>query len=126
MKNLAKKFMVGSMLLLGATACANLDVANPNDADASRALATAGDVESLIAGGYNTWFNGVVQLQRTGALPEQRILPAQRSLGQLQAWSSMAGFRASPSSTTLRIRTTATSPGPGTTRTGPSQRSPTA
>jgi hypothetical protein len=47
------------MLLLGAAACADLDVVNPNDADASRALTTSGDVESLIAGGFNTVFNGV-------------------------------------------------------------------
>lgn len=66
MRNLTKKFMVGSMLLLGAAACANLDVANPNDADASRALATAGDVESLIAGGYNTWFNGAYSYNGPG------------------------------------------------------------
>jgi hypothetical protein len=50
---------VGTALLLGATACANLDVVNPNDADAARALATPGDVESLIGGAYNTWFNGI-------------------------------------------------------------------
>jgi len=54
-----RTFLVGSMLLLGAGACADLDVVNPNDADALRALASAGDVESLIVGGYNTVFNGV-------------------------------------------------------------------
>jgi hypothetical protein len=59
MRDIFKYLVVGSMLLLGAAACADLDVVNPNDADASRALATAGDVESLIVGGYNTWFNGV-------------------------------------------------------------------
>jgi hypothetical protein len=59
MRNAIKCLVVGPMLLLGAAACADLDVVNPNDADASRALSTAGDVESLIVGGYNTWFNGV-------------------------------------------------------------------
>ena len=43
-------------LLFGATACADLSVVNPNDPDAGRALANAGDVESLIAGSFNTWF----------------------------------------------------------------------
>ena len=46
------------LLLVGATACADLDVTNPNDPDRDKALATAGDVESLIAGSYNNWFNG--------------------------------------------------------------------
>ena len=59
MRKTFKTFLVGSVLLLGASACADLDVVNPNDADAARALASAGDVESLIVGGYNTVFNGV-------------------------------------------------------------------
>jgi hypothetical protein len=50
---------VGSLLLFGATACADLDVSNPNDADAGRALLTAGDVESLVSGSLNSWFNGI-------------------------------------------------------------------
>ena len=41
MRKTFKTFVVGSMLLFGAAACADLDVVNPNDADASRALTTA-------------------------------------------------------------------------------------
>lgn len=44
-------------VLLAMTACADLDVVNQNDPDASRALATPGDVESLIAGSYRQWFD---------------------------------------------------------------------
>jgi hypothetical protein len=58
MRHTIKYLVVGATLLLGA-ACANLDVVNQNNADAARALATPGDVESLISGAYNTWFNGV-------------------------------------------------------------------
>lgn len=47
---------VGAALLLGSTACADLEVTNPNAPDARRALSTAGDVESLISGAFNTWF----------------------------------------------------------------------
>lgn len=47
-----------ALLLFGAAGCADLDVTNPNDPDRQKALATAGDVESLIAGAYNTWYNG--------------------------------------------------------------------
>lgn len=44
-------------VLLGLTACADLDVVNPNAPDAGRALATPGDVESLIAGSFQQWWN---------------------------------------------------------------------
>jgi hypothetical protein len=59
MRHAIRMLTVGAALLLGAGACANLDVVNPNNADAARALATPGDVESLIGGAYNSWFNGV-------------------------------------------------------------------
>jgi hypothetical protein len=57
MRHAIRNLVVGATLLLGA-ACANLDVVNQNQADAARALATPGDVESLISGAFNTWFNG--------------------------------------------------------------------
>ena len=66
MRKTFKTFVVGSMLLFGAAACADLDVVNPNDADASRALTTAGDVESLIVGGFNTVHNGVYSYSGPG------------------------------------------------------------
>lgn len=46
----------GLMVIFGLTACADLDVANLNDPDASRALAAAGDVESLVAGSFGQWW----------------------------------------------------------------------
>jgi hypothetical protein len=45
-------------MLFGVAACANLDVVNPNAADTGRVLSTPGDVESLISGAFNTWFQG--------------------------------------------------------------------
>jgi len=59
MRNSFKHLVVGSLLLMGGAACADLEVANLNSADADRALATAGDVESLISGSLNSWFWGV-------------------------------------------------------------------
>jgi hypothetical protein len=53
-----KHLVVGSLLLLGGGACADLEVVNQNNADAARALSTPGDVESLIIGSYNSWFSG--------------------------------------------------------------------
>jgi hypothetical protein len=42
--------------LIVAAACADLDVANVNDPDRERALATPGDVETLISGAFLTWW----------------------------------------------------------------------
>ena len=46
---------LAALLLIGMAGCVDLDVANLNDADAERALQTAGDVESLIAGAFDRW-----------------------------------------------------------------------
>jgi hypothetical protein len=56
MKNVFKNLLVGSLLLFGAGACADLEITNFNDPDASRTLATGSDVVSLISGAYNTIF----------------------------------------------------------------------
>ena len=47
----------GFLVLLGLTACADLDVVNLNTPDRERAIASAGDVESLIAGSFGQWWN---------------------------------------------------------------------
>lgn len=44
-----------ALLLIGMAGCVDLDVVNPNEPDTERALATPGDVESLIAGAYDRW-----------------------------------------------------------------------
>jgi hypothetical protein len=56
MTNFRKTAVFGTLLLLGAAGCADLEVVNNNDPDRGRALATPGDVESLIAGSYSQWF----------------------------------------------------------------------
>jgi len=56
MRNSLKHLVVGLLLLIGAGACADLDVINQNDPDASRTLGTSSDVVALIAGAYNTLF----------------------------------------------------------------------
>ncbi len=45
--------------LLGLAACVDLNVENPNAPDASRVIASAADVDSLVSGTYNTWFRGI-------------------------------------------------------------------
>ncbi len=58
MRKSFKVLAIGSLLLFGASACADLEVTNLNDPDAGKALSSAGDVESLISGAYNTWWSG--------------------------------------------------------------------
>lgn len=43
-------------LFVAASGCTDLDVTNNNAPDRDRALATAGDVESLVAGAFHTWW----------------------------------------------------------------------
>jgi starch-binding outer membrane protein, SusD/RagB family len=58
MTNMRKRFVLAATLLLtGAAGCVDLDVTNPNNPDAGRALRTPGDVESLMAGAYRQWWN---------------------------------------------------------------------
>lgn len=58
MRKTLKHLLVGSLLIFGTTACADLEIMNENDPDAERSLATPGDVLSLIGGSYNAWWNG--------------------------------------------------------------------
>ena len=55
--NTRNGLVLGTLLLFGAAGCADLDITNPNDPDADLALATPGDVESLIGGAYRQWWN---------------------------------------------------------------------
>lgn len=55
MRYLKKLSVAGALLLFGAAGCADLTVPNLNDPDAARALESGADVQSLIAGAFNTW-----------------------------------------------------------------------
>jgi hypothetical protein len=48
-------WVAAALLAFTAVGCADLEVTNLNDPDARRAISNAGDVESLIAGAFNTW-----------------------------------------------------------------------
>lgn len=56
MKTMRSMALAG-LMAVAVAGCMDLDVVNPNDADAERALKTPGDIEALIAGGYGTWWN---------------------------------------------------------------------
>jgi starch-binding outer membrane protein, SusD/RagB family len=54
-----KTATLGAVLLFGLTACADLDVVNPNAPDAELALANPGDIVTLISGSYRQWWLSV-------------------------------------------------------------------
>lgn len=56
MRYLRNTTVLAALALFAASGCADLDVTNPNAPDRERALATAGDVESLVAGSFHTWW----------------------------------------------------------------------
>jgi hypothetical protein len=66
MRYFKKKWLAAAMVVLATGACADLEVSNPNAPDAGRALQSAGDVESLIAGSYNSWFRGTYDYSGPG------------------------------------------------------------
>lgn len=57
MNHITKRIAGVAIVAVALAACLDLDVVNPNDADRSRALETAGDVESLISGSFSSWWN---------------------------------------------------------------------
>lgn len=55
---LKRLYMLALLASFGVTGCSDLGVTNPNAADASRVLQTPGDLETLVAGSFRTWWNG--------------------------------------------------------------------
>jgi hypothetical protein len=78
MKILRTLTLSGLVVLAGA-ACADLDVVNLNDPDRERALSTPGDVESLIAGSYLSWWYGAGGHSWNGSAPALSVAADQHS-----------------------------------------------
>lgn len=79
----------GTALLLALAACKDpLLVANENEPDRGRALATPADVEALIAGSYATIHNGTVG-SNAGLQPKLQVLG-------LENYSTLANFEMGP------------------------------
>lgn len=62
---------VGAISVLALVSCQTLEVSNPNDPDAHRALADPSAIEGLTAGAMQTWFNMYTNLQTAGVLSTQ-------------------------------------------------------
>ncbi len=55
--NIRKRMAVAALAAFAATGCLDLEITNPNAADAERALVTDTDIEALIGGGWASWWN---------------------------------------------------------------------
>lgn len=75
--------VIGTLLVMG---CADLEVTNPNEPEAQRALATAGDVESLVGGAFRQYFYSGVNGNYNGPSYFLAAMAFQHS-----AWPANAG-----------------------------------
>lgn len=75
MHRFTRRYAALAILLGSVAACSDLEVVNPNDPTREQALSSATDIESLIAGGFNTWYVGLYS--------------------QNQSWLSNAAFQSS-------------------------------
>lgn len=62
---------LGLVAALAVTGCKSLDITNPNDPDAARALSDPASLEGLVGGAINVWFNTYEGLEGTGPLVTQ-------------------------------------------------------
>ena len=88
-----------AVILVVASAC-DLEVTNPNEPDRARALSEPGDVESLIAGSYSTWWD-----QMHGAGDELAMVRALSSAAEVLS-SAAANHFASDNNQQPRITLT--------------------
>jgi hypothetical protein len=88
-----------ALILVAASAC-DLEVTNPNEPDRDRALSEPGDIESLIAGTYSTWWD-----QMHGAGDELAMVRALSSAAEVLS-SAAANHFASDNNQQPRITLT--------------------
>src|SRR5215510_9879698 len=62
---------VGALGVLAMVSCQSLEVNNPNEPDAKRALSDPSSIEGLAAGAMQSWFNMYTNLQSAGVLSTQ-------------------------------------------------------
>lgn len=75
-------------LALGTVGCAELDVPNNNSPDAKRALASPGDVESLIGGSFRTWWIAQKSYDSAGLALAVMAWEVSSSHGNARMWLS--------------------------------------
>jgi hypothetical protein len=63
-----KSLVFAALTGLTATGCLELEVTNPNDPDAARALRIGTDIEALVGGGWGNWWSGQSSSGGVGAI----------------------------------------------------------
>lgn len=83
--------------LVAAAACNSLDVQNPNEPDAQRALSDPNTIEAVAAGAMRTWFNSYTSLRGAGVLETQaKTYSSSWNNGNLNFYSSIDNPTAPP------------------------------
>src|SRR5436305_4532373 len=77
-------------LFAAAMSCHSLDVTNPNEPDAQRALSDPNAIEAVASGALRTWFNAYTSLRGAGVLDAQaRNYSSSWNNGNLNFYSSV-------------------------------------
>jgi hypothetical protein len=81
---------LGAIALVVATGCNSLDVSNPNEPDATRALSDPATIEAVAAGAMRTWFNAYTSLRGAGVLEtDAKSYSSSWNNGNLNFYSSV-------------------------------------
>jgi hypothetical protein len=88
---------LGAVAFLTAVGCNTLDVSNPNEPDAQRALSDPTAIEAIAGGAMRTWFNAYTSLRGAGVLSTQaRSYSSSWNNGNLNFYSSIDNPTAPP------------------------------
>lgn len=81
---------MGATALMAIAGCHSLDIANPNEPDANRALSDPKAIEALAGGAMQTWFNAYTGLRSAGVLSTQaRSFSSSWNNGNLNFYSGI-------------------------------------
>ena len=88
---------LGAVALVAAAGCNSLDVSNPNEPDAARALSDPATIEAVAAGAMRTWFNAYTSLRGAGVLEtDAKSYSSSWNNGNLNFYSSIDNPTAPP------------------------------
>src|SRR5262249_49160133 len=81
---------IALVALVALSGCNSLDVSNPNEPDAQRALSDPATIEAVAAGAMRTWFNAYTSLRGAGVLETQaKSYSSSWNNGNLNFYSSI-------------------------------------
>jgi hypothetical protein len=96
----------GAIVLAATVGCNSLEIQNPNEPDAVRALSDPSSIEAVAAGALRTWFNAYTSLRGAGVLSTQaRSLSSSWNNGNLNFYSGVDNATAPPDQWNRQSRT---------------------